>query len=140
MLPFYLVFELISAVVEVLAVVAFVAGLALGIINLPVALLFVAAALGYGAFLTIVSVITEELTYHRYRSWRDFSLLLYGAVAENVGFRQLYAWWRVRGIVDAVTRRKATWLEQPQPAEVAVAPAAGEGGAELPVSSTSRAR
>jgi cellulose synthase/poly-beta-1,6-N-acetylglucosamine synthase-like glycosyltransferase len=135
-LPFYLVFELISAVVEVLAVVAFVAGLALGILNVPVVLLFIAAALGYGAFLTIVSVITEELTYHRYRSWRDFSLLLYGAVAENVGFRQLYAWWRVRGIIDAVTRRKATWLEQPQRAGVAAAPAAGEGGAELPVSST----
>jgi cellulose synthase/poly-beta-1,6-N-acetylglucosamine synthase-like glycosyltransferase len=139
-LPFYLVFELISAVVEVLAVIAFVAGLALGILNVPVVLLFIAAALGYGAFLTIVSVITEELTYHRYRSWRDFSLLLYGAVAENAGFRQIYAWWRVRGIVDALTRRKATWLEQARPADVPAAPVAGGDDAELPVSSTSRAR
>ncbi len=112
-LPFYLIFELLSAVVEVLAIAAFITGLSLGIVNPVIVLLFVAAGLGYGAFLTFVSVITEEVTYHRYRSWRDFALLLYGAVAENVGFRQLYAWWRLRGIINAVLRRKATWLEQP---------------------------
>jgi cellulose synthase/poly-beta-1,6-N-acetylglucosamine synthase-like glycosyltransferase len=112
-LPFYLIFELISAVVEVLAMAAFVVGLALGIINPPVVLLFVVAGLGYGAFLTVISVLVEELTYHRYLSWRDFTLLVYAAIAENVGYRQLYAWWRLRGIIDAVLRRKADWLEEP---------------------------
>ena len=111
-LPFYLIFELLSAVVELLAVIAFIAGWALGILSPALVLLFVAAGLGYGAFLTIVSVITEELTYHRYTSWRDFALLIYGAFAENVGYRQLSAWWRFRGIVDALLRRKATWLER----------------------------
>ena len=93
--------------------VSFVVGLALYIIDPAVVLLFVVAGLGYGAFLTIVSVITEELTYRRYRSWRDFALLVYAAVAENVVFRQLHAWWRLRGVVDAVLRRKAEWLEVP---------------------------
>jgi cellulose synthase/poly-beta-1,6-N-acetylglucosamine synthase-like glycosyltransferase len=115
-LPFYLIFELISALVEVLAIAAFIAGWALGIISPPVILLFIAAGLGYGTFLTVVSVITEEITYHRYRTWRDFALLVYGAIAENVGFRQIYAWWRFRGIMDAILRRKATWLEEPSPA------------------------
>jgi cellulose synthase/poly-beta-1,6-N-acetylglucosamine synthase-like glycosyltransferase len=112
-LPFYLIFELVSAVVEVLAMAAFAVGLAAGIISLPVALLFVAAGVGYGAFLTVISVLVEELTYHRYLSWRDFTLLVYAAIAENVGYRQLYAWWRLRGIIDAVLRRKANWLEEP---------------------------
>jgi cellulose synthase/poly-beta-1,6-N-acetylglucosamine synthase-like glycosyltransferase len=112
-LPFYLIFELFSAVVEVLAWVAFIVGLAAGIISPAVVLLFVAAGLGYGAFLTVISVAVEELTYHRYETWRDFSLLVYAAVMENVGYRQLYAWWRLRGIIDAILRRKANWLEQP---------------------------
>jgi hypothetical protein len=99
--------------VEVLAWVAFVVGFATGIIDPGVVLLFVAAGLGYGAFLTIISVAVEELTYHRYRSWRDFAVLIYAAIAENVGYRQLYAWWRLRGIVDAALRRKADWLEAP---------------------------
>jgi cellulose synthase/poly-beta-1,6-N-acetylglucosamine synthase-like glycosyltransferase len=110
-LPFYLIFELVSAVVELLAIIAFIAGWSLGILSPVVVLLFVAAGLGFGTFLTIASVITEEVSYHRYRTWRDFALLVYGAVAENVGFRQVYAWWRLRGLIDALLRRKATWLE-----------------------------
>jgi hypothetical protein len=78
-----------------------------------VALLFVTAVLGYGAFLTLVSVLTEELTYHRYRSWRDFALLVYAAVAENAGFRQLHAWWRLRGLAGAVLRRGPAWAGEP---------------------------
>jgi hypothetical protein len=95
-----------------------------------VVLLFVVAGLGYGAFLTIVSVITEELTYRRYRSWRDFALLVYAAVAENVVFRQLHAWWRLRGVVDAVLRRKADWLEAPG--------TQGQGGAAFGLAASER--
>lgn len=112
-LPFYLLFELLGAVVEALAIIVFVLGWAAGILNPPIVLLFVAAGLGYATLLTVISVITEEVTYHRYSSWRDFALLLYGAVAENVGFRQIYTWWRLRGMADAILRRKATWLEEP---------------------------
>jgi cellulose synthase/poly-beta-1,6-N-acetylglucosamine synthase-like glycosyltransferase len=112
-LPFYLIFELMGAVVEALAIIVFVLGWAAGILNPAIVLLFVAAGLGYATLLTIISVITEEVTYHRYGSWRDFSLLIYGAIAENVGFRQIYTWWRLRGMADAILRRKATWLEEP---------------------------
>ena len=68
---------------------------------------------GYAAFLTIVSVITEELTYHRYHSWRDFALLVYAAVAESAGFRQAHAWWRLRGMAGAVLRHGAGWAQEP---------------------------
>jgi cellulose synthase/poly-beta-1,6-N-acetylglucosamine synthase-like glycosyltransferase len=112
-LPFYLVFELVSAVVELLAVAVFAAGLALGFVSPGMALLFVTAGLGYGAFLTLVSVIAEELTYHRYPSLRDFALLVYAAVAESAGFRQLHAWWRVRGLAGAVLRRGPAWAAEP---------------------------
>jgi cellulose synthase/poly-beta-1,6-N-acetylglucosamine synthase-like glycosyltransferase len=112
-LPFYLVFELVSAVVELLAVAVVVAGLLLGFLGPGLALLFAVAGLGYGAFLTIVSVITEELTYHRYHSWRDFALLVYAAVAENAGFRQLHAWWRLRGMAGAVLRHRVRWAQEP---------------------------
>lgn len=112
-LPFYVVFALVSGVMELLATAAIVAGLALGILDEEAGLVFAAAALGYGAFLTVVGVITEELTYNRYRSWRDFGLLLYAAIAENAGFRQAHAWWRLRGIADAVRHRTANRLAEP---------------------------
>ena len=77
------------------------------------ALLFVTAGLGYGVFLTLVSVTAEELTYHRYSSLRDFALLVYAAVAESAGFRQLHAWWRLRGLAGAVLRRGPAWAAEP---------------------------
>ncbi len=40
---------------------------------------------------------------------RDLGLVALGAVAENVGFRQIHAWWRLRGIATAVTGRGTTW-------------------------------
>jgi cellulose synthase/poly-beta-1,6-N-acetylglucosamine synthase-like glycosyltransferase len=112
-LPFYLVFELVSALAELSAVAAVAAGLALGFLRPEVALLFAVAGPGYAAFLTIVSVSTEELTYHRYHSWRDFALLVYAAVAESAGFRQAHAWWRLRGMAGAVLRRGAGWAQEP---------------------------
>jgi hypothetical protein len=120
---------LLGAVVELLAIATFGLGTAFGLISVPVVLLFVTVGLGYGTFLTIVSVLAEELTYHRYRSWRDFALLIYAAIAENVGYRQLYAWWRVRGIADTIARRKATWVEQPADGPPAAGQSAGAQGA-----------
>ena len=142
-LPFALVSELLSALVEVAAWLVLIAGWAAGILDPALVALFAAAGPGYCAFLSIVSVVTEELTYHRYRRWRDFALLVYAAVAGNVGFRQLYAWWRLRGIADALLRRKATWLERPdsrQPGARAAAAAEVPQPAQKPLISVRTAR
>jgi hypothetical protein len=112
-LPFYLVFELLSAVLEPLALAAVTAGLALGLLDPRAAVLFAAAGPGYGAFLAVIGVIIEELGYHRYRSWRDFALLVHGAVAENAGFRQAHAWWRLRGLAAAVLRHHTRPATEP---------------------------
>lgn len=58
-------------------------------------------------------MITEELAYHRYPTVRDFALLVYAAVAESAGFRQLHAWWRLRGLAGAVLRRGPAWAPEP---------------------------
>ena len=112
-LPFYLVFELVSAVLEPLALAAVAAGLALGVIDPRVALLFAVAGPGYGAFLAVIGVTIEELGYHRYHSWRDLALLVQGTVAESGGFRQADAWWRLRGLAGAVLRRGARRAAEP---------------------------
>jgi hypothetical protein len=104
----YLAVELTSALVEILAVAALAGGLLLGLAGPGLAALFVVAGPGYGAFLTVISVIAEELGYRRYRSWRDFVLLVCAAVAESAGFRQVHAWWRLRGLAGAVLRRGAS--------------------------------
>ena len=42
----------------------------------------------------------EELSFRRYPRFRDIVRLLGVAVIENVGYRQLSTYWRIRGMVS----------------------------------------
>ncbi|MFC5138148.1 glycosyltransferase [Actinomycetospora rhizophila] len=134
-LPFYVVFELLAPVVELIGLVALAAGLLLGAVDGTFAVLFLLVALGYGLALTLVALVVEEFSFHRYRGWRDLAVAIGAAVVENVGYRQATAWWRLRGLVEAVLRRRAVWgqmtrvgfaaADQPAPSTAGPVPAAG---------------
>ncbi|WP_236831412.1 glycosyltransferase family 2 protein [Blastococcus sp. KM273128] len=113
-LPFFLVFELLGPVVEVvgLASVALAAGL--GILDLGVAAVMVGLALAVGTLLSTTAIAVEVLTYHRYRRGRDLLGLVVAALVENLGYRQAHAWFRLRGLVAALTRRDPVWSAMPR--------------------------
>lgn len=119
-LPYYLVFELLGALVELAAVPVLVGGFLLGAIDPTVALLFLIVSVGYATFLSFLTLAVDELFYHRYRSWRDLALIVVVAVIENLGYRQLCAWWRVRGALCAVAHRPAVRLPAPTVPEIKV--------------------
>ncbi len=108
-LPYLLLFELLGPIVELAGFVSLFVGLALGMVNLPFAALFLTAAVGYGIFLSFAALAIEELSHRRYRRWRDLGIGFLAAVLENVGYRQLHAWWRLTGLVQAVRGRQAVW-------------------------------
>jgi ABC-type transport system involved in cytochrome bd biosynthesis fused ATPase/permease subunit len=108
-LPFYLLFELLAPVVELVGLLALAGGLLLGAIDWSFAVLFFLVALGYGLALSFVALVVEEYSFHRYRRWRDLAVALAAAVVENLGYRQLTAVWRLRGLADALRGGKATW-------------------------------
>jgi hypothetical protein len=113
-MPYFLVFEMLGAVVEVVGVGAVLAGLALGAVNVPFALLFFCVAVGYGLLLSMLALTVEEFSYRRYRSWRDFGVALVAACLENVGFRQLHSWWRLQGAVAALRGHATEWDALPR--------------------------
>jgi cellulose synthase/poly-beta-1,6-N-acetylglucosamine synthase-like glycosyltransferase len=96
--PYFFFVELLAPVVEALGVLALLASLAIGAVNLPFAGLFFLAAYGYGQVLTISTLLMEQLTYHRYAGKGDALLLVMWALVESVGYRQLTVWWRLRGL------------------------------------------
>jgi cellulose synthase/poly-beta-1,6-N-acetylglucosamine synthase-like glycosyltransferase len=112
-LPYFLVFELLGAVVELLGAIAIVAGFVLGVAQVKYVALLALVMLAYGALLSIASVTIEELSYRRYTRWRDIGIGLVASLVENVGYRQAHAWWRLRGLVDAA-RRRSTWVKVPR--------------------------
>ncbi len=107
-MPYFFLFEFLGPVIELVGYVAFVAGLALGVINVAFALAFFLAAVGLGVLLSTAAVFLEELRLGRYPSWRDLvKLVLYG-VLENFGYRQLNTLWRAMAIVSYL-RKNTDW-------------------------------
>src|SRR3954452_15014816 len=86
-IPYYLVFELLGPVIELIGVTAAVLGLIFGLLTPSFAALFFAVALDYGILLSITALLIEELTYHRYDRWRDLGAAIAASIIENVGYR-----------------------------------------------------
>ncbi len=107
-MPYYFLFEMLGPVVELVGYLALVVGLLLGIVNLPFAIAFFAAAIGLGVLMSTAAVLLEEFRFRRYAHWRDlFKLLLFG-VLENFGYRQLTTAWRAWAVVSYL-RKDSSW-------------------------------
>jgi cellulose synthase/poly-beta-1,6-N-acetylglucosamine synthase-like glycosyltransferase len=106
--PYFVFVELLAPVVELIGLAALVAGLALGAVNVPFAVGFLIVAYGLGLLLTTLTIALEEWTYGGYGGLRDRLLLLAFGALESVGYRQLTALWRVRGLARHL-RGAAEW-------------------------------
>lgn len=99
-MPFYAFGEMLAPVVELLGYIVTVLGLAFGMVNVSFALLFVLVAWGYGMLLSIWAVVLEEVSFRRYRRFRDLIRMLLFAALENFGYRQCTVWWRLKAFVN----------------------------------------
>lgn len=109
-MPFFLFVELLSPIIELAGYVLLVVSLWLGAINIQFALLFLTAAVLLGMILSVLSVMLEELTFRRYDRLRDVMILILFAFIENLGYRQIHAWWRFWGLIDFFKGNKS-WGE-----------------------------
>lgn len=107
-MPYFVFFELLGPVVELVGYVAFALGLALGIINATFALAFFMAAVGLGILLSVAAVLLEELRLQRYPRWRDLAKLTLYSVIENFGYRQINTLWRFMAILSFL-RKEQSW-------------------------------
>ncbi len=124
-LPFFLVFELLGPVVEVLGLASVVLAGSMGLLDWGVAAVMIGLALAVGTLLSTTAVAVEEFTYHRYGRGRDLLGLLAAGVVENLGYRQVHAWFRLRGLLAALTRRRAVWTAMPRTGFTTTEAAAG---------------
>ena len=109
-MPFYLFVELLSPIVELAGYFIVAISFWIGVINIKFALLFLTAAVLLGMILSVLSVLMEELTFRKYDRLRDVLILILFAFLENLGYRQIHAWWRFRGLIDFL-RGKKGWGE-----------------------------
>ena len=108
-MPYYLAFELLGPIVELVGVVAVIVGLLIGAVSVQFALLFATVAFLFGALVSMSALLVEEVVYHKYGRWRDVAVGLLAAVFENIGYRQVHAWWRLKGLYDFVRGNESPW-------------------------------
>jgi hypothetical protein len=108
-LPYSLLFEAIAPLIELAGIVLVPLGLAIGVVDPTFALQLLLVAYGYAILVTLTAVLVEEFTFRRYHRWQDLAVIMIATAAENFGFRQLTAWWRVRGAWHAARRGRAEW-------------------------------
>ncbi len=106
--PFFFLLEMLGPVVEMLGYIAFAITLYFGLYTPIFVVAFLAVALVLGIVLSVAAVGLEELTFRRYPKPSDLAYLFVLAIVENFGYRQLNTWWRFKGTVSALFRRR-TW-------------------------------
>jgi cellulose synthase/poly-beta-1,6-N-acetylglucosamine synthase-like glycosyltransferase len=108
-LPYYWLFELVAPLLELYGLIVVPLGLVLGVVDIPYAVLFLAVAYGYGLFVTLAAMAAEEWAFHRHDRWRDLGAAFFASFLENLGYRQLTAWWRLEGWWASLRRRQQVW-------------------------------
>ncbi len=99
-IPYYLLFELLGPVIEMLGYVSIIFSYFFGIVNVEILAIFFVVAIIYGMLFSVGAVLLEEISFHRYPRARDLFKLITYAVIENFGYRQMTVFWRIKGVWD----------------------------------------
>ena len=107
-MPYFLIFEAAGPLIEVSGYLITAVAVAFGLLDIVFAQLLFLAAVVFGAMISLISVLLEEMSFRRYPKVRHLLLLAALGVLENFGYRQLTSYWRLKGVIDFV-RKKQGW-------------------------------
>ncbi len=127
--PYYAFVELLAPLIEVLGLLTLGLGLAFGMLDWKFAALFYLTAYGLGTAMTAFTLILEDLSFHRYATFRDRALLFWWALLENLGYRQMTVYWRLRGLWKFIRGRKEWGAMERKGFQAVPAASAGAGTA-----------
>ena len=107
--PFFVFFEWLGPLIQVTGYVFVVISYLLGLLSLEATLTFFLLSVGLGMLLSTTSLLLEEISFHTYPKMRHVLLLLLAMIVENLGYRQLNSYWRLKGLIQWMLGRKAVW-------------------------------
>lgn len=112
-LPFFFIFEFLGPFIELFGYLYLIFLVIFGFINWPFFLLFMALAVEWSILLSVSAILFEDLNFKWYKKWQYIAKLLFFAILENFGYRQITAFWRIQGSIDYF-RGKKSWGEMPR--------------------------
>lgn len=101
-----LVVDVLGPLVEVAGYVLVPLLWAIGLLSIEYLLAFLAITFTFGVFISVATLILEEVELRRFPHARDLAVLTLVSVAENFGYRQLSNFWRLRGLWQYLRKQK----------------------------------
>ena len=96
-LPYMWVFEFFAPFIEVTGYTTIFIALALGKLSHTFFAEFLIFGYLFAAMISVGAVLQEEVTYRRYNDWKDVVWLILYCFLEQVPYRQLQLYWRLKG-------------------------------------------
>ncbi|MBN2638926.1 MAG: glycosyltransferase family 2 protein [Bacteroidales bacterium] len=107
--PYWVFFEWLAPIIEVLGFAYFIFLFFAGSINWYFFLLLLAFVYGFAVAFSTYSILFEELTYHRYHKKRDVLKLFLIAWIEPFFYQPINMMWAIAGNWDYFVRKKSGW-------------------------------
>lgn len=108
--PYFFFFEMIGPFIEAVSYLAIILSLIFGLLNLPMAILMVVSTILYGILISLFSLyITERRS--SFFSFKETLLMMFLAIIENFGYRQIVSLHRVISTFSAL-KESGTWGSQ----------------------------
>ncbi|MDR0447691.1 MAG: glycosyltransferase family 2 protein [Treponema sp.] len=107
-MPYFFLFEMVAPIVETLGYFTVPASYYFGIISFEAMALFFIASVFFGVIISMGSLIVEQFSYRNTLLVREFLLLTFLGIAENLFYRQMTVYFRLMGILQA-KKHKHSW-------------------------------
>jgi cellulose synthase/poly-beta-1,6-N-acetylglucosamine synthase-like glycosyltransferase len=107
--PFWVFFEWLAPIIEILGILYFIAIAILGEPNWPFFYVMLFFVYFFSITFSTYAILFDHLAYHRYKKKRMIFKLIMTAWIEPIFFHPLVLYWALRGNFDYFIRRKKAW-------------------------------
>lgn len=108
-LPYFVFFEYMTPILEILGIVTIVVSYILRIINLNFFLMYLLVYIGYNIVVSMISIITERYVFRNETNRKIMGRLLFFSILESFGYRQMISLFRIGNIFKS--KKKHQWGE-----------------------------
>jgi len=96
--PYFFFFELLGPIIELSGYILVIYYIVSGTLNTPFFIAYFIMAFLLGSFISLFSILLEEISFHKYRRFSDLIKLFLFSFFETFFFRPLTVIWRIQGM------------------------------------------
>lgn len=104
-MPYYFIFEFVGPLFEIQGYSIVLLAAILGVLDSTIALLLFIASIMLGTLVSLSSLLISMRQFPYYK-FKEMLILVFYAIIENFGFRQLVSFWRVVGYINSMKKPK----------------------------------